>query len=54
MKQHLFFHSLAQKAWKRVLCMFNGAKICNSVAKEIRGIMLQSLFERKIAAHVTK
>ena len=34
--------------------MFNGAKIWNSVPKEIRGIRSQSLFERKIAAHVTK
>jgi hypothetical protein len=34
--------------------MFNGAKIWNSVPKEIRGIGPQSLFERNIAAHVTK
>jgi hypothetical protein len=34
--------------------MFNGAKIWNSVPREIRGIRSQSLFERKIAAHVTK
>ena len=34
--------------------MFNGEKIWNSVPNEIREIRSQSLFERKIAAHVTK
>ena len=32
--------------------MFNGAKVWNSVPKETRGNGSQSLFERKIAAHV--
>jgi hypothetical protein len=34
--------------------VFNGEKIWNSVHKKIRGIGSQSLFERKIAARVTK